>query len=142
LINFQTMPDGDFKYIMINLNHIKKFCILSPLMLKRAEEVASKLLESILTFGAPIILQSDNCREFSSAIIAELKTCWPELKLVTDKLAIWMRENGCKRWSMGLKFVQWQINVSIHETTGQSPFKVTFGEDNWTGVLRPAKITS
>ncbi|KRZ47709.1 KRAB-A domain-containing protein 2, partial [Trichinella nativa] len=101
-----------------------KFCILSPLMLKRAEEVASKLLESILTFGAPIILQSDNCREFSSAIIAELKTCWPELKLVTgrprhpqsqgaverlngvvqDKLAIWMRENGCKRWSMGLKF--------------------------------------
>ncbi|KRZ48619.1 KRAB-A domain-containing protein 2 [Trichinella nativa] len=70
---------------MINLNHIKKFCILNPLMLKRAEEVASKLLESILTFGAPIILQSDNCREFSSAIIAELKTCWPELKLVTGR---------------------------------------------------------
>ncbi|XP_003368871.1 KRAB-A domain-containing protein 2, partial [Trichinella spiralis] len=49
--------------------------------------------------------------------------------VVQDKLAIWMRENGCKRWSMGLKFVQWQINASIHETTGQSPFKVTFGEE-------------
>ncbi|KRX25563.1 hypothetical protein T07_955 [Trichinella nelsoni] len=48
-----------------------------------------------------------------------------------------------RKWSMGLKFVQWQINVSIHETTGQSPFKVTFGEaTNWTGVLRPAKITT
>ncbi|KRZ48469.1 KRAB-A domain-containing protein 2 [Trichinella nativa] len=146
---------------MTYLNHFTKFCILSPLKSKRAEEVASKLLEIFLTFGAPSILQSDNGREFSNAIIAELKTYWPELKLVTgrprhpqsqgaverlngvvqDKLAIWMRENGCKRWSMGLKFVQWQINVSIHETTGQSPFKVTFGEDNWTGVLRPAKIT-
>ncbi|KRX14703.1 KRAB-A domain-containing protein 2 [Trichinella nelsoni] len=142
-INFQTMPDGDFKYIMTHLNHFKKFCILSPQMLKRTEEVASKLLEILLAFGAPSILQTDNGQEFSYIIIAELKTCWPELKLVTcrprhpqsqsaverlngvvqDKLAIWMRENGCKRWSMGLKFVQWQINVSNHETTGQSPFK-------------------
>ncbi|KRY03511.1 hypothetical protein T12_2926, partial [Trichinella patagoniensis] len=48
-----------------------------------------------------------------------------------------MRENGCKRWSMGLKFVQWQINVSIHETTGQSD--IWRGATNWTGVLRPAK---
>ncbi|KRZ51589.1 KRAB-A domain-containing protein 2 [Trichinella nativa] len=134
LINFQTMPDGDFKYIMTYLNHFTKFCILSPLMLKRAEEVASKLLKIFLTFGAPSILQSDNGQEFSYVIIAELKTCWPELKLVTDKLAIWMRENGCKRWSMGLKFVQWQINVSIHETTGQSPFKVTFGEEPRIGL--------
>ncbi|KRY43622.1 KRAB-A domain-containing protein 2 [Trichinella britovi] len=110
LINFQTMPDGDFKYIMTYLNHFMKFCILSPLMLKRAEEVASKLLKIFLTFGAPSILQSDNGQEFSYVIIAELKTCWPELKLVTgrprhpqsqgaverlngvvqDKLAIWM----------------------------------------------------
>ncbi|KRX74235.1 KRAB-A domain-containing protein 2 [Trichinella sp. T6] len=132
----------------------KRFCILSPLKSKRAEEVASKLLEIFLTFGAPSILQSDNGREFSNAIIAELKTYWPELKLVTgrprhpqsqgaverlngvvqDKLAIWMRENGCKRWSMGLKFVQWQINVSVHETTGQSPFKVTFGEEPRIGL--------
>ncbi|KRY57276.1 KRAB-A domain-containing protein 2 [Trichinella britovi] len=134
LINFQTMPDGDFKYIMTYLNHFMEFCILSPLMLKQAEEVASKLLKIFLTFGAPSILQSDNGREFSYVIIAELKTCWPELKLVTVKLAIWMRENGCKRWSMRLKFVQWQINVSIHKTTGQSPFKVKFGEEPRIGL--------
>ncbi|KRX22412.1 SCAN domain-containing protein 3, partial [Trichinella sp. T9] len=41
------------------------------------------LLKIFLTFGAPSILQSDNGQEFSNAIIAELKTCWPELKLVT-----------------------------------------------------------
>ncbi|KRZ74758.1 hypothetical protein T10_3509, partial [Trichinella papuae] len=32
------------------------------------------------------------------------------------------------------KFVQWQINVSVHETTGQSPFKVTFGEEPRIGL--------
>ncbi|KRZ48216.1 SCAN domain-containing protein 3 [Trichinella nativa] len=36
-------------------------------------------------FCAPSILQSDNGQEFSNAIIAELKTCWPELKLVTGR---------------------------------------------------------
>ncbi|KRX20983.1 hypothetical protein T07_10703 [Trichinella nelsoni] len=36
---------------------------------------------------------------------------------------------------MGLKFVQWQINgVSVHETTGQSPFKVAFGEEPRIGL--------
>ncbi|KRZ46636.1 KRAB-A domain-containing protein 2, partial [Trichinella nativa] len=79
------MPDGDFKYIMTYLNHFTKFCILSPLMLKRAEEVASKLLKIFLTFGAPSILQSENGQQFSYVIIAELKTCWPELKLVTGR---------------------------------------------------------
>ncbi|KRX35983.1 SCAN domain-containing protein 3 [Trichinella murrelli] len=62
-----------------------EFCILSPLMLKQAEEVASKLLKIFLTFGAPSILQSDNGQEFSYVIIAELKTCWPELKVVTGR---------------------------------------------------------
>ncbi|KRY04455.1 KRAB-A domain-containing protein 2, partial [Trichinella britovi] len=70
---------------MTYLNHFMEFCILSPLMLKQAEEVASKLLKIFLTFGAPSILQSDNGQEFSNAIIAELKTCWPELKLVTGR---------------------------------------------------------
>ncbi|KRY08173.1 SCAN domain-containing protein 3 [Trichinella patagoniensis] len=31
------------------------------------------------------ILQSDNGQEFSNAMIAELKTCWPELKVVTGR---------------------------------------------------------
>ena len=45
-----------------------------------------------------------------------------------------MRENDSRRWSIGLKFVQWQINISHHETTGVSPFKVTFGQDPQVGL--------
>ena len=154
LINFQTLPDGDYKYIMTFVNHFSKFCVLRPLTTKRAEEVAANLLDIFLTFGAPAILQSDNGREFVNAVIAELSTLWPELKLVTgrprhpqsqgaverlngviqDKLAIWMQENNSKKWSVGLKFVQWQINISRHETTGHSPFKVTFGQEPQVGL--------
>ncbi|KRZ55900.1 hypothetical protein T02_1917 [Trichinella nativa] len=75
----------------------------------------------------------------SSAIITELKTCWPELKLVTGvvqkKLAIRMQEKNAKIWSIGLKFVQWQIYVSVHETTGQSPFKLMQTEEEVEGFL-------
>ncbi|XP_068237204.1 KRAB-A domain-containing protein 2-like [Palaemon carinicauda] len=95
-----------------------------------------------------------NGSEFVNAVIAELSTLWPELKLVTgrprhpqsqgtveqlngviqDKLAIWMQENNSKKWSVGLKIVQWQINISRHETTGHSPFKVTFGQEPQVGL--------
>jgi hypothetical protein len=45
-----------------------------------------------------------------------------------------MQQNNTKRWSVGLKFVQFQINISSRETTGQSPFKVTFGQDPQVGL--------
>ncbi|KRX25448.1 KRAB-A domain-containing protein 2 [Trichinella nelsoni] len=46
LINFQTMPDGDYKYIITYYNHFIKFCILNPLKAKRAKEVATKCSKS------------------------------------------------------------------------------------------------
>ena len=148
LVNLQTLPDGEYKYILPYVNHFTKFCVLKPLTSKRAEEVAGALLDIFLTFGALAILQSDNGREFVNSVLSELSTLWPELKLVTgrprhpqsqgaverlngviqDKLKIWMRENNTTRWSVGLKFVQWQINISSHETIKNSPFKVTFGK--------------
>ncbi|KRZ67111.1 KRAB-A domain-containing protein 2 [Trichinella papuae] len=78
-------------YIMTYLNHFTKFCILSPLKSKRAE-VASKLLEIFFTFSFSSILQSDNGRVFSNAIIAKLKTYWQELKLVTctPRVKVWL----------------------------------------------------
>ncbi|XP_076056171.1 uncharacterized protein LOC143034113 [Oratosquilla oratoria] len=45
-----------------------------------------------------------------------------------------MRENNSRKLSVGLKFVQWQVNISHHETTGHSPFKVTFGQDTQVGL--------
>ena len=87
-------------------------------------------------------------------VISELSTLWPDLKLVTgrprhpqsqgaverlngviqDKLKIWMHENRTSSWSIGLNFVQWQINVSYHETTQTSPFKIMFGAEPSVGL--------
>ena len=93
-----------------------------------------------------------------------MSTLWPDYKLLTgrprhpqsqgtverlngvvkDKLKIWMRENQSKQWSLGLKFVQWQINISHHETIRTTPFKVTFGQDPKIGlsstIIPPAVI--
>ncbi|KRX70424.1 SCAN domain-containing protein 3 [Trichinella sp. T6] len=59
--------------------------VVSRAQVKRAEEVATKMLEIFLMSSAPSILQSDNNQEFSNAIIVKLKTCWPELRLVSGR---------------------------------------------------------
>ncbi|KRZ83412.1 SCAN domain-containing protein 3 [Trichinella sp. T8] len=59
--------------------------VVSRAQAKRAEEVATKMLEIFLMSSAPSILQSDNNQEFSNAIIVKLKTCWPELRLVSGR---------------------------------------------------------
>ncbi|XP_068224222.1 KRAB-A domain-containing protein 2-like [Palaemon carinicauda] len=152
--SFQSLPDGYYKYILTYVHNFTKCFVLNPLKSKRAEKVVQTLLPVFLTFGALAVLQSDNGREFVNSVISELSTLWPQLLLVTgrarhpqsqgaverlngviqDKLKIWMQENNSKKWSIGLKIVQWQVNISMHETTKHTPFKVTFGEELSVGL--------
>jgi hypothetical protein len=122
----QSMPDGNYKFIMNNHDHLTKFCVVESLTSKRAAEVAYKLLKSMfLLFGAPHILQSDNGRGFTAIIITDLKELWPELVIVHgkpchpqsqgsieryngdihDMLVSWMRDNNSTNWATGIKFV-------------------------------------
>ena len=68
----QSMPNGQYKWIMVYQDHLTKFCILHPLASKRAAEVAHQLMDIFLMFGAPHILQSDNGAEFTSHVVNEL----------------------------------------------------------------------
>lgn len=43
LIDFQTQPDGNFKFIMVYQDHLTKFVLLRALQSKRATEVAYHL---------------------------------------------------------------------------------------------------
>ncbi|KAL4126488.1 hypothetical protein QTP88_010710 [Uroleucon formosanum] len=72
LIDFQSTPDRNFKWVMIYQDHATKYLYLRPLTSKRATEVAHELLKIFLEQGAPQILQSDNGREFTAKIIEEL----------------------------------------------------------------------
>ena len=56
LIDMQSMPHCEMKFIMVYQDHLTKFCVLRPLPSKRAACVAFNLLEVFLNFGAPSIL--------------------------------------------------------------------------------------
>ena len=54
---------------------------MRPLTNKCAEEVACILQDIFITFGAPVILQSDNGREFANKVVEELCSMWKDLKI-------------------------------------------------------------
>ena len=65
LIDFQSMPDGQFNYVLDYQDHGIKFCILWPLTQKTHRAVALELISIFCIFGPPSILQADNGKEFS-----------------------------------------------------------------------------
>ena len=154
LVDMQSMKDGSFKWILHYQEHLSKFHILRPLTSKTATEVARELLLIFLDFGAPRVLQSDNGREFTAQVIAELASIWSDLVLVNgrprhpqsqgsversnssmkNKLVAWMRDNSCPNWTLGIRFVQWQLNTCVSESTGKEPFRVMFGKKPCLGL--------
>ena len=131
LVDFQTCADGSYRYILHYIEYLTKFHILRPLKSKTAVEVARELLHIFLDFGAPHVLQSDNGREFTAEVIRELSTLWPQMMLVNgrprhpqsqgsversngemkNKITTWMRDNNTESWTLGIRFVQWQMNI-------------------------------
>jgi hypothetical protein len=85
LIDMQANSDNDYKFIMVYQDHLTKFFILRPLKFKRVEKVTYCLLDIFTLFGAPNILQSDNGREFVNAVITNLCSMWPKVKIVHGK---------------------------------------------------------
>ena len=85
LIDMQSQPDRDLKWILVYQDHLTKFAQLSPVTSKRAPEIAYQLLDIISIFGAPSILQSENGREFVNSVITELSAIWDILKIVHGK---------------------------------------------------------
>lgn len=142
LIDLNSSPDGEYRYILHYQDHLTKFIILRPLEENTAVAVADQLLDIFCMFGAPVVLESDNGREFSFSVISYLQEMWPELKLVHGDAAhsstvdrdnaekmlySWMEDNKTTRWSRGLKFVQFMKNRSLHSGIKRSPCEAMFG---------------
>jgi hypothetical protein len=66
-------------------DHHTKFCVLQPLTHKSGKVVAANLISIFLTFCAPLILQSDNGREFVNEVINELSLLWPNCQLINGR---------------------------------------------------------
>lgn len=159
LIDLQSVPDGEFKWLLNYQDHSTKFIHLRPLCSKKASGVATELLKIFLEFGAPYILQSDNGKEFTANIIEEMVKLWPECKIihgtprhpqtqgsversnqdVENMLRAWMQEHNSTKWAMGCFFVQYSKNTSFHRIIGRSPFRALFGCEPKSG-LRSSNI--
>lgn len=159
LIDLQSAPDGEYKWLMNYQDHATKFLHLRPLQSKRAVEVALELLKIFLEFGAPFILQSDNGKEFTARVIEEIVKLWPECTIVhgsprrpqtqgsversnqdvENMLRCWLHDNHSTNWSVGCFFVQYCKNSSFHRIIGRSPYRALFGSDPKT-VLKGTYI--
>jgi hypothetical protein len=60
LINFQSMPNGEFCFLMNYFDHGVKFFFSIPLTCKHASCIAIALFEIFTVVGPPMILQLDN----------------------------------------------------------------------------------
>ena len=141
---------GEYQYIFHYQDHFTKFSILKPLRSKRAEEVAARLFEIFVAFGAPKILQSDNGNEFVGAPVKEMmRGYWPATQLVhgaprypqsqgsverangvvENMLRCLARDSEVDDWSENLEKIQWAKNTCHHRVIQMAPYKAVFGQD-------------
>ncbi|XP_072946622.1 KRAB-A domain-containing protein 2-like [Epargyreus clarus] len=144
IIDFQSCPDGDYKWLLSYQDSTTKFVNPRPLQTKEPSEVASELIKIFLTFGAPSILQYKNESDFFVKVIKELVDLWPQCKTVfahqtrvrknnktiENMVHDWMKENKSTNWSLGCYFVQYSKNASHHQMIGRTPYKALFGCDS------------
>jgi hypothetical protein len=100
IIDFQSMPDGAFNFLLNYINHGVKKLTRIPITSKQASCVAFTLFTIFTETGPPSVLQTDNGGEFSNhahdyvgrrlvleddfidLVILELKNLWPECQMV------------------------------------------------------------
>ena len=114
LIDFQSMGDGQYKWITVYQDHLTKFVVLRPLTSKRASEVAFQLMDIFTLLGAPVFLQSDNGSEFTAFVIRELKKLWPELRLVHGKPRHPQSQGSVERANSDIKDMLISLDVRQH----------------------------
>ena len=75
LIDFQIMPDGEFKFLLHYIDHDIKKLTSVPLFAKHALSVAVALLGIFTEQGPPSILQTDSGGEFSGSTTNHYGRC-------------------------------------------------------------------
>ena len=108
LVDFQSMPDGPFRFLLNYIDHGVKILFSIPIVAKRASCIAIALYQIFCIIGPPMILQTDNGKEFSGAattskqfrkdvmlgkqsvisdelmseVVSEIRNLWPECRMV------------------------------------------------------------
>jgi hypothetical protein len=142
MIDFQSMPDGRFQFLMNYIGRGIKKLTATPLVAKHATGVAVALLNIFTEQGPPSILQADNGGEFSgsandhvgrrmllddefiNSVISKIKQFWLECQLVWGSPRHSESNGGVERvnqtiqkklgtWMKENKSTQWSIGCKI-----------------------------
>ena len=147
LIDFQSQPDCDYKFILVYQDHLTKFIVLRPLKSKSADEVCENVIDIFTLLGTPSVLQSDNSGKFVNKIMNKSVDLWPNFKIVHGKprygqsqgsveranqdmenmLTTWIQDHKTSHWSHGLKFINLMKNSGLHSGIKRSPYEAMFG---------------
>ncbi|KFD45721.1 hypothetical protein M513_13399 [Trichuris suis] len=138
LIDFQSHPDGEYKFIMVYQDHLTKFVVLKALKSKTAEQVAHNLVDVFTLLGAPSILESDNGREFANKVVTSLKQHWPCLKIVHGKPWHSQSQGSVERanqdienmlctWMQDKKLTDGARDYGFHSGIKRTPYEALFG---------------
>ena len=114
MIDFQSFPDGAFKFLMVYQDQRCKFPWLEAITGKTAASVAWQLVRIFSVLGPPSILHTDNGREFAKSaslkgkavaldddfleeVVREIAQLWPECKLVHGRARHSPSQGGVER---------------------------------------------
>ena len=75
LIDFQSIPDGDFRFLLNYVDYGTKLIYSEPIVAKRAITVAYALFHLFTVIGPCAILQSDNGKEMTDIGNEEINRC-------------------------------------------------------------------
>ena len=140
-------PEG-FSYILVIADYFSKWTEAFPMKNKCADTVADILVENIiLRFGMPLVIHSNQGREFENGLMKSLCTLLgctktriapyhPESDGMIERfnrtclmmLSMFVNDRR-DNWNELLPFVMHAYRTSVHESTGYSPFRLMMGEE-------------
>ena len=75
LIDMQSQPDGDYKWIMVYQDHLTKFIVIQAQKTKRAEEVACNVVDIFCLLGSPHILHPITVGSLQTMLLRKYCKC-------------------------------------------------------------------
>ena len=139
--------EGEYLYLLTAIDHFSKYAYAWALKDKTADGVAQELRRLFMMFGYPVTTQADNGSEFKGMVAALMEEkaiiythgqpYKPQSQGVVERfnqtiqkriLALLVQYNETD-WFNVLDKAVIAYNTTPHSTTGQTPYKIMYGQD-------------
>ena len=148
LLDVSVISGKGHKYILVVCDYFTKYTEAYPLADKTARSVADALMDKWLpTFGFPLLLHSDQGKEFDNDMVHKLSELLGTVKTKTTPhhprsdglverfnrtllamLAMFVSREY-DNWDDLLPFMMLAYNTTVHTSTGFTPHRLVFGEE-------------